>query len=822
MPSEAARNAGRARAVRRARPVVEALEGRSLLTGNLWITSAELVDASQQPITAPVIGEEVYVEAQWESSGLSSSDQYTVQFTVDGVSLESSTISGQAGANVPFNWYIGGWFAAAGSHTVTVTVDPAQTVAETTYSDNSTTFTFSPVQETTLPQKLALPIGGVPFQSWSVVNYIDVNPLVGQANDYEGGSFVYDGHDGYDFVLPDFAAMDAGMPVFAAAAGTITQVEDGNFDRQTAFNSDPANYVDEDLGNGWEAQYLHFMMNSITVQVGQTVQAGQLLGYAGSSGNSTMAHLHFDLRHDGDLVETFYEPSTYWINPLPYQGDVPPSITDLGTTNSDPSAEIDERPDSVTVFPSSSRWDVWYWFDVSYLDAGAQMDINWYAPDGSLIASQAFTVPGFVDHGFYEFYLTEPSSFWASEPGTWQVATFVNGTELGKTSFQVTGGAGDPTIQLDQGSAYILDDRTTPIDFGSVARGGSGPELSFTIENIGSAPLTTSGLSLPPGFVLDGAFPASIPAGSAASFTIQLASGAVGPQFGQVTFQTNDPDAPTFGFNVSGAVTGTPPDGAPQITLSGPALAIGLGSPATVLNPGATLTDSAAQGFAGGTLTVSMASGGTSDDRLSILNQGNGPGQIAFNGSGVWYGYTQIGTATVTSGPAVLSIALNASATTAAVQALLDDITYQNVSTSPTTAPRYVCFSAVDGAGLASNLAIETVVNSGLATTIPAPPRKRPPIITPTPTPTGPPPPVLGPPTSTPPPSQSSPSGTPPSASAPSPVATGSPKKKHKAGHEHAQHNHRATMPHRPKLRSAKPVKDRHREVGRRPEHGGS
>ena len=37
--------------------------------------------------------------------------------------------------------------------------------------------------------------------------------------------------------------MDAGVPVFAAAAGTITQVEDGNFDRQTAFNSDPANDI---------------------------------------------------------------------------------------------------------------------------------------------------------------------------------------------------------------------------------------------------------------------------------------------------------------------------------------------------------------------------------------------------------------------------------------------------------------------------------------------------------------------------------------------------------------------------------------------------
>src|SRR5262249_5947334 len=155
------------------------------------------------------------------------------------------------------------------------------------------------------------------------------------------------------------------------------------------------------------------------------------------------------------------------------------------------------------------------------------------------------------------------------------------------------------------------------------------------------------------------------------------------------------------------------------------------------------------------------------------------------------------------------SIALNASANTAAVQALLDDITYQNVSTSPTTAPRYVRFSAVDGAGLASNLAIETIVNWGLATTMPAPPRPRPPIPGPTPTPTGPPPLVPGQPTSTPPPSSSSPSGTPPAAAAPSPVETSPPKKKHKAVHRRNQRKHKSPTPHRHKPRSATPVKDR-------------
>jgi hypothetical protein len=213
-----------------------------------------------------------------------------------------------------------------------------------------------------------------------------------------------------------------------------------------------------------------------------------------------------------------------------------------------------------------------------------------------------------------------------------------------------------------------------------------------------------------------------------------------------------------------------------------------------------------------------MASGGTADDRLSILNQGNSPGQIAFDGSNVRYGGAPIGTATITSAPATLSVALGAGATTAAVQALLDDFTYQNVATSPTTAPRYVRFRVVDGAGIGSNLAVETVVNSGLATTIPSPPRRRPPVVSPPPGPTGPPPPVVGPPSGMPPPSRSSPSGTPPAAAAPSPIETGSKKKKHKTEHQHPRPKHPATKPHRPGPRPAKQAKGRRGEAGRRPE----
>jgi murein DD-endopeptidase MepM/ murein hydrolase activator NlpD len=60
-----------------------------------------------------------------------------------------------------------------------------------------------------------------------------------------------------------------------------------------------------DHANGYQTYYAH--LNDIYVIEGQAVDAGQVIGAMGSTGNSTGPHLHFEVRYGG-----------YPTNPLVY------------------------------------------------------------------------------------------------------------------------------------------------------------------------------------------------------------------------------------------------------------------------------------------------------------------------------------------------------------------------------------------------------------------------------------------------------------------------------------------------------------------------
>ncbi|HBR50076.1 MAG TPA: hypothetical protein DEA71_08315, partial [Nitrospira sp.] len=158
---------------------------------------------------------------------------------------------------------------------------------------------------------------------------------------------------------------------------------------------------------------------------------------------------------------------------------------------------------------------------------------------------------------------------------------------------------------------------------------------------------------------------------------------------------------------------------APTITtLSGDSLSYSEGDGAVVIEQGANavVADVDSTNLDTGTLTVSIPSGGDStEDVLSIRNQGTGAGQIGVSGSTIMYGGTPIGTFTGGSSGSNLVITLNSNATPTAVTALVQNITYENTDTAaPTTGARTVRYVLTDGDGGTSANYDTTVTVSGV------------------------------------------------------------------------------------------------------------
>jgi hypothetical protein len=176
----------------------------------------------------------------------------------------------------------------------------------------STASAQTTTEPATPPPAFHLPIDCPEGLSCPVQNYVD-RADGPEVLDYACGAMSYDGHDGTDFRLPTVAAMEDGVPVVAAAAGTVLRARDGidNHDgsdaavaASVAEGRECGNGLVVDLGNGWETQYCH-LSPGLSVKEGDTVAVGQPLGTVGMTGAAAFPHVHFEVRRDGASLDPF-------------------------------------------------------------------------------------------------------------------------------------------------------------------------------------------------------------------------------------------------------------------------------------------------------------------------------------------------------------------------------------------------------------------------------------------------------------------------------------------------------------------------------------
>nr|WP_314844986.1 M23 family metallopeptidase [uncultured Microbacterium sp.] len=134
--------------------------------------------------------------------------------------------------------------------------------------------------------------------NFDIGNYSLVSPGSGEVRyplpqgSYNVSRTVGGAHQGADMLAP------AGTPIYAAAAGVVRASAEsiGGYGVAVMLDSVVG-------GQRVQTTYGHMIYGSRQVQAGETVAAGQLIGFVGSTGRSTANHLHFEVWVNGGLME---------------------------------------------------------------------------------------------------------------------------------------------------------------------------------------------------------------------------------------------------------------------------------------------------------------------------------------------------------------------------------------------------------------------------------------------------------------------------------------------------------------------------------------
>ncbi len=292
------------------------------------------------------------------------------------------------------------------------------------------------------------------FGVYAISNFVDHDlSYPGHVLDWNCGNRTYDDASGYNHAGTDIFLwpfpnnmMAAGQAeIVAAAPGIIIGKDDGNPDQSCAMNGGQWNAVYVMHSDSTVAWYGHMKKNSLTSKnVGASVAQGEFLGLAGSSGNSTGPHLHFEL-HDkhGNVLDPFQgscSATGFWQNQQPYYN---PGINALLTHSRPPQDMPCPQPDLIYAKDTFALNDTIV-FAAYYRDprAGAATTYTVSRPDGSTFSTWNYAPGTSYTAGYWYWTRYIPADaprgvwqFKASFQGkNYQHPFFVNGIPNGITA----------------------------------------------------------------------------------------------------------------------------------------------------------------------------------------------------------------------------------------------------------------------------------------------------------------------------------------------------------------------------------------------------
>ena len=122
------------------------------------------------------------------------------------------------------------------------------------------------------------------------------------------------GHKGIDYALP------LGTPVLAAADGIV--------EKAGVDNTGYGNVII--IRHLWTDGTVYAHLRNWSVQVGQKVKAGEIIGYSGNTGNSTGPHLHFEYRTVCNDYKSAIDPSIFMKDSSQNQNPEPVGAVSFG------------------------------------------------------------------------------------------------------------------------------------------------------------------------------------------------------------------------------------------------------------------------------------------------------------------------------------------------------------------------------------------------------------------------------------------------------------------------------------------------------------